>query len=817
MPVVRVPGSPTAPRIADVRERVVPDGDKGGEAPLDAWGGGAGAGAAVAGAAVGAGDGPNGTPLSVLRASKADALLPPVLMKNVVVRSRADLRQLAGVRSIDGDLTLCAPDIDEADLAALSPPLERVSGDLMVHGLSVAALPLAGLTRVDGSVRIEECPKLARLDGLGVARAGFVVIGDLPALTTLRGLRLRDAAGLQLNRLPVTGLAGLEGITQLDMFLSLHDNRALTDLSALSSLRAVGDVFIEGSPGLTDLSPLSRLALRRGADPFVRGTGVDAADVAAAFARWRGNAAAPPPLPPALLGSVPRAPWTFFVYLNADNNLDGAGKADLAEMARVGSLPGQMNVLALVDGRADKSRLVFVEKGSLKTLDVDPASSLGRLLAAGDGELDMGDPRVLRAAVQYVQQAFPSEHFLLDVWDHGRAWDMAGIDDTSGTLLRVARGDLTTALEGLSLDIIAFDACLMASAEVASVGERLGASWLVGSEEVEPSTGWPYAALLERLAALARDGGALEAGDVARSIVDTYAGGGARNITMSATRLDALAAVRTGVEDLARAVVDAGGFSGNPALRSIYLETLRFGGTLQMDLGDFADRIAGAFPDGPLRAAAFALLHALAASSYAATSARVGRTTNARGLSAYAPLSPLENGYPSTELPGWQDMLRTYLAPPPGAPPPPWAEPRRDFTPAPPPWPATPSTAPLASASRPPSRAATGVVVEDWPGGPWDWRRSLRGMLDVDRGALHIRGTVPDRPWHIAHSVTVDAAARVVTVHLDTWCTEAERAAGRELPAVVDVTVPLPPLAGGFTVEVVERGFATPVARWNVA
>ena len=45
-----------------------------------------------------------------------------------------------------------------------------------------------------------------------------------------------------------------------------------------------------------------------------------------------------------------RADWTCFVHLNADNNLEEFGKADLNEMEAVGSLEGKMNVIALVDG-----------------------------------------------------------------------------------------------------------------------------------------------------------------------------------------------------------------------------------------------------------------------------------------------------------------------------------------------------------------------------------------------------------------------------------------------------------------------------------
>src|SRR5512147_1602832 len=70
---------------------------------------------------------------------------------------------------------------------------------------------------------------------------------------------------------------------------------------------------------------------------------------------------------------IPRTPWNFFVYLNGDNNLEPDAKDDLNEMEKLGSMPGKMNVFALVDGagRAGKpdsngwssgSRLMWIQK-----------------------------------------------------------------------------------------------------------------------------------------------------------------------------------------------------------------------------------------------------------------------------------------------------------------------------------------------------------------------------------------------------------------------------------------------------------------------
>src|SRR3954467_1367624 len=59
----------------------------------------------------------------------------------------------------------------------------------------------------------------------------------------------------------------------------------------------------------------------------------------------------PTPPPPAATidpSTIAPADWTFFVHLAGDNSLDMDAKNDLAEMERVGSIPGKVNIFALV-------------------------------------------------------------------------------------------------------------------------------------------------------------------------------------------------------------------------------------------------------------------------------------------------------------------------------------------------------------------------------------------------------------------------------------------------------------------------------------
>src|SRR5512141_1792545 len=185
-----------------------------------------------------------------------------------------------------------------------------------------------------------------------------------------------------------------------------------------------------------------------------------------------------PPKPPApgadqvQTKDIPKADWNMFVYLNADNNLEQFGKADLNEMEKVGSMNGKMNIFALVDGAKgyepekdgwkDSTRLMWIQKDpsdSTKIVSketyVDPKSDLGKMLAAGKGELNMGDPKVMNAALKYIQAQVPAEHTMVDMWDHGDGWKLCSSDESGRDMSPVA-GDLKKALDGVKVDVLGF-------------------------------------------------------------------------------------------------------------------------------------------------------------------------------------------------------------------------------------------------------------------------------------------------------------------------------------------------------------------------
>ncbi|MCD6488404.1 MAG: hypothetical protein J7K21_04185 [Desulfurococcales archaeon] len=105
------------------------------------------------------------------------------------------------------------------------------------------------------------------------------------------------------------------------------------------------------------------------------------------------------------------------------------------------------------------------------------------------GEVNTGDPDTLKSFIEFVVGNYPAEHYMLIIWDHGggpggAAWDYSSDDDY--LTLKEIREAVEEA--GVHLDIIGFDACLMATIDAAYEFRNV-ADYLVASEETEPGHG----------------------------------------------------------------------------------------------------------------------------------------------------------------------------------------------------------------------------------------------------------------------------------------------------------------------------------------
>lgn len=192
--------------------------------------------------------------------------------------------------------------------------------------------------------------------------------------------------------------------------------------------------------------------------------------------------------------------WTFMVYLDGDNNLEGAAVNDFLEMSSVGS-NDEVNIVVQFDripgfstsyGNWTDTRRGLVALGDVPNLG----------WGTSIGEANMGDPNTLINFTNWAMTSYPADNYALVIWDHGGGWREqvsspkgAAWDDTDGGDYLENRevGDALAALP--HIDLFGYDACVMGMLETAhQVKDE--ASVLVGSQESEPGDGWPFDTLL---------------------------------------------------------------------------------------------------------------------------------------------------------------------------------------------------------------------------------------------------------------------------------------------------------------------------------
>ena len=332
---------------------------------------------------------------------------------------------------------------------------------------------------------------------------------------------------------------------------------------------------------------------------------------------------------------------TLMVYMSGSDleSQAGAASADLAEMTA-----------ALA--RSEGIHVAVLTGGALRWQDESiPAAENVLWQATGQGlrEIErgpgrnMGDAAVLEGFLTESVRLFPAERYALILWDHGGG-PLNGVcfDERAGqdslTLDELADALAASPFAQRKLMFIGFDACLMASAEVAESVAPF-AEYMIASQEPEPASGWSY----EFLSDLPGASDGLAAGKLiidcfADSLRDTMT-----PVTLSCLKLEAMAALRQEIDALFGQLGTELDQALYPRLAACRINTKTLGASGPaawdlVDLCDLAEMLAGEglADTAPLQAA----LDALVAYSY----------TNERfvhGLSIY---SPFDNKLKYTKL-----------------------------------------------------------------------------------------------------------------------------------------------------------------------
>jgi len=285
---------------------------------------------------------------------------------------------------------------------------------------------------------------------------------------------------------------------------------------------------------------------------------------------------------------------TVLVYIAGDNNLAPYVDLDIEEMEKVGSNPN-LNILAYVSSS-------------------DSSSKWTRALVIGNGQTfqdgadmnkDSGLAQTGIDAVNWAHTKFPSDNFMIVFWNHGsgplnrnglastlfgKPWGAQGerafcYDDTTNSYftdqdLRVVLS-YSVGLRNKPVDIVAFDACLMATVEVAYAVQPY-AKYLVASEQTIPGEGYPYHTALS---VAAQPNASVI--NIVKDMVKDYGAiySSTRDYTLSAIDLSVLPALTKSMDSIATilstllasndkaAVKQAIRLSGDPAACTYFTET----------------------------------------------------------------------------------------------------------------------------------------------------------------------------------------------------------------------------------------------------
>ena len=304
--------------------------------------------------------------------------------------------------------------------------------------------------------------------------------------------------------------------------------------------------------------------------------------------------------------------WTLMVYLDGDNNLEEQALADFNEMEAALAHDG-VQIVALFDrsssyttacGNWTDTRLYEVSH------DTNPSAFSSRRLEDPDGlgitlnepvELNMGSGETLKKFVAFCKKAYPADRTALILWDHGSGWLPPKHDGQSPISRAVAYDEesksdalsmkeIAWALNGEKVDLLGFDACLMADMEVAWEVKDV-ADFMVASQALEPGSGWNYTEFLNRFNGLpAESKGPVGLGT---SIAETYLAEAEqdRALTLSLFDLTKIEPLRDAVDALSTEIQNCG--DGMERVTRARIGVLDFNDKIAVDLRHFAELLGG--------------------------------------------------------------------------------------------------------------------------------------------------------------------------------------------------------------------------------
>ena len=168
------------------------------------------------------------------------------------------------------------------------------------------------------------------------------------------------------------------------------------------------------------------------------------------------------------------------------------------------------NIKDILLANAPKNAKIIIETGGSASWrnEAISADKIGRY-EVKNGELlpvenlpqgNMGDGETLLSFLRFAKNKYPADKTSLILWDHGNGsqGEICYDENYGRDPLTLHEIDMALQKADMTFDFIGFDACLMATYDVLDV-VRGRAAYMIASEELVPSSGWDYKALIENL------------------------------------------------------------------------------------------------------------------------------------------------------------------------------------------------------------------------------------------------------------------------------------------------------------------------------
>lgn len=225
--------------------------------------------------------------------------------------------------------------------------------------------------------------------------------------------------------------------------------------------------------------------------------------------------------------------WTIMVYMTGED-LNRYAFQDINEMERsLTGIPGGVNIVVSWDQPKPSVGTAYATGGgaqaawrtygrSVLTPDAD-SSNIASTFDLSFGEKNTGDGATLTDFVQWSVQQAPAEHYLLQMWGHGRGLAGSQFDsESNGDAVEIGEIAAALAAPGMpTIDLVSYDNCLMAMAEVGyAISSRVSGLY-VASEELVNGTGQDYTTAYSALKSPANPFN-VTAGQIAASMVTSY-------------------------------------------------------------------------------------------------------------------------------------------------------------------------------------------------------------------------------------------------------------------------------------------------------